>query len=435
MVKVTLGIDIGSTNIKVAVFDITTNRLVELHKRTTPKYVKANVEYFDIEKIYQSVEEILQVCQKQYSILAVSAASVGESVVPIFEDGSYKDPIVWYDNATANIAEEFWKKNDKGKVYEITGLAPSHIYSIFKIKFVNEKLFNKAVLWLPISSFILYKLGAEPCWDYSQASRTSLLNVENLDWDDYLLEFAGLSRSNLPKLAYSGANIGFWKIKDNKIPIFLGAHDHIAGMFVIDKLYKKGDFIYDSMGTAESFTILADKNLPLSSDDMDNNVNKGIYVTGTHIYIQRSIILSGGLIDWLYKLFGLNGKDLKMGDSETNYFKMEVHNSSMGTSIDFIGVPYNAGPDSFLLSTINFISERSKEIVDYLKKKTNTNGAIFISGGLIMNPIVKEVKMKHFVDEEVFLLKSPELTAVGAALLGIEGLGIHTELNWDDYVN
>jgi len=434
MLKVTLGIDIGSTNIKIAVFDVDKGKLIELYKRSTSKYVKEDVEYFDIEKVYQSIIEILKDCLKKYDVLAISTASVAESVVPVFKDGSYKDPIIWYDNITANIAAEFWKMNDKEKVYEITGLAPSHIYSAFKIKFMNEQLNEKVTLWLPISSFILYKLGAEPYWDYSQASRTLLFDIKNLDWDDQLLKFAGISRAEMPKIAYSGANIGFWKSENKSIPLFLGAHDHIAGMFVIDKLYKRSDFIYDSMGTAEALTVLADKNVILSLEDMNKNVNRGIYITSNHTYILRSIVLSGGLLDWLYNLFNIQSDQLKIVKSRTNYFSMEIFNSPDGISIDFRNVPYNAGSDLFMFSAINFIAERSKEIIDYLREITNTKGAIFISGGLMMNPVVKDIKMKHLADKEVYLLKTSELTAIGSALIGAEGLGIRPELIWTDYV-
>ena len=432
--QVVVGIDIGTTNIKIVALDLQ-GKILELQKSSTFKYIKENIEFFNVERIYQFVKTILMDWTKTYNILGISASSIGESIIPILKDGSYRDPIVWYSNATTKLSSNFWKEHEKEKLYMITGLAPGHIFSIFKIMLMRKSA-TKVHIWLPVSSFVLYKLGARPFFDYSQASRTMLLNIHTLKWDDYLFKISGALRQNFPQLAASGTQVGFWKSEGKRIPLFLGAHDHIAGMFAVEKLYNGDNFIYDSMGTAESFTTLVDKNINLNCEYLNNGLNCGVYVTEEYLYLQRSIIVSGGLINWLSSLVSFSGDWPNIGKhiGDAN-FNMKLHHSPDGIFIDFYNIPYGSAGDVFIASAIKFISKRSEEIIHNLRAITGKREAIFISGGLMMNPFVRNAKEKFFKSNKVYILKTSELTSVGTALLVAKGLNIHVNLPWKNYVN
>lgn len=431
---VVVGIDIGTTNIKILALDLR-GEILELQKSSTFKYTRENIEFFDIKRTYQFIKSVLKEWVKTYRILGISASSIGESVIPLLENGSYKDPIVWYSNATAKLSTDFWKEHEKGKFYMTTGIVPGHIFSVFKIMLMQKSV-TKVHTWLPVSSFILYKLGAEPLWDYSQASRTMLFNIHTLKWDDYLLKSGGVLHRNFSQPAASGTQIGFWKSDGERIPLFLGAHDHIAGMFAVKRLYNGDDFIYDSMGTAESFTVLADKDIKLDREHLNNELNCGVYVTGERLYLQRSIIVSGGLIDWLSSLVNFSGDWLSIGKwVEDNGFNMKLHHSPKGISIDFYNIPYDSPGSVFIASAIKFILKRSEEIVHDLRAITKKREAIFISGGLMMNPFIRNAKEKCFEGDKMYILKTSELTSMGTALLAAKGLNIRVNLPWKNYVN
>lgn len=432
--RVVVGIDIGTTNTKILALDLH-GEILEFQKSTTFKYTKENTDFFDIKRTYQFIKAVLVEWTKSYNILGVSASSVGESVIPLLENGSYRDPIVWYSNATAKISTDFWRKHNKEELYVLTGLVPGHIFSVFKIMLMQKNV-AKVHVWLPVSSFILYKLGAKPFWDYSQASRTMLFNLHTLNWDDYLLRIAGVLRQNFPQLAASGTQVGFWENKGKRIPLFLGAHDHIAGMFAIEKLYNEDNFIYDSMGTAESFTILADKDIKLDREYLKSGLNCGVYITGERLYLQRSIIVSGGLISWLSSLVNFSGNwssiDKYIRDSG---FDIKLHHSPKGIFVDFYNVPYDSSGGVFVASGIKFILKRSEEIVQDLRKVARKGKTIFISGGLMKNPSVKSAKRMCFGKSKVYVLKTSELTSIGTALLAASGLNIRVNLPWKSYVN
>ncbi|WP_036222390.1 FGGY-family carbohydrate kinase [Mesoaciditoga lauensis] len=434
--QVIVGIDIGTTNVKLVSLDLK-GKILDIQKSRTLKYNKKDIDFFDIKHIYQFIEEILKQWSKTYKILGISASSVGESIVPISENGSYNDPIVWHSNATVKISDDFWEKhsNEKEKIYMVTGLIPTHIFSIFKIMMM-QKYLGKIRSWLPISSFILYKLGAEPYWDYSQASRTMLFNIHTLEWDKYLLKISGISQKKLSNLASGGTCIGFWKNEGEKIPLFLGAHDHIAGMFAIEKISGTDDFIYDSMGTAESFTALMDKNIRFDRSYMEKKLNCGVYVDGKRLYFQRSIIISGGLISWLSSLTNFSGNWLSVSKRiEEGVFDIQVCYSSKGIYVNFHNIPYGASSEDFMASAIKFITKRSDEIVQDLRKVTKKGKFLFMSGGLTLNPVVKSIKASSSEEGKIGILKTPELTALGTALLAAKGLNIDVNLLWSDYIN
>jgi glycerol kinase len=150
--------------------------------------------------------------------------------------------IVWQCRRTADRCEELKKAGFGPTVAAKTGLRLDPYFSATKIEWLlanregARELAEKGRLRAgTIDSFLIWRLtgGQEHVTDYSNASRTMLLDLHTLDWADDLLDVFGVSRTILPRLCPSSAVIGTTDpaLFDATVPIAGVAGDQQAALF------------------------------------------------------------------------------------------------------------------------------------------------------------------------------------------------------------
>lgn len=68
------------------------------------------------------------------------------------------------------------------------------------MKHEQPDIFNHTALFADIKTYILYQLYETYVIDHSMASATGMFNLEQLDWDDDVLNLLGITRQQLPEL-------------------------------------------------------------------------------------------------------------------------------------------------------------------------------------------------------------------------------------------
>jgi glycerol kinase len=123
--------------------------------------------------------------------------------------------IVWQCARAADITLEIEKSGWKDEVRKRTGLTLSPFFSAAKygwiIKNIPEAASAKkrgALCCGTIDSWLLFKLAGEFKTDYSNASRTQLMNLEKCVWDIQLAEIFGLDAECLPEICASDSFFG-----------------------------------------------------------------------------------------------------------------------------------------------------------------------------------------------------------------------------------
>jgi len=120
----------------------------------------------------------------------------------------YYNAIVWQDTRTDRIAAALDRDGRGEVIRERAGLPPATYFSGGKLQWIlenvegvreaaeaGEAIFGNTDTWL------LWQLtGGEHVTDVTNASRTMLMNLETLDWDDELLSFFGIPRAMLPQI-------------------------------------------------------------------------------------------------------------------------------------------------------------------------------------------------------------------------------------------
>lgn len=245
-----MAIDQGTTGTRVALF----NHDGQVHSSA----------YREIRQIYQKpgwVEhdanaywETTMVCAAQAletgGVIAADIAAIGitcQRETTVLWDRDTGEPvynaIVWQSRQTAGICEALKQAGLKDYVKEKTGLVIDAYFSGSKIKWiidnvpgVAERVKQKKICFGNVDAWLMYKLsgGASHVEDYSNASRTMLLDIRTRKWDEKLLDALDIPTHILPELVPSSGMLVMTS-KDvffgQEVPITGDAGDQQAATF------------------------------------------------------------------------------------------------------------------------------------------------------------------------------------------------------------
>jgi xylulokinase len=309
-----LGIDIGTTHTKVAIYS-KLGKLLAQSKSLTPKgKSKDGLINFFPDKVWYTTARLIKqsVLEAKVEIQAMAVSSFGEGGVSLDENFEPTYEIIpWYDEQrTIEQLEKLSKKIDAKHFYSVTGLYPSAIHTIFKWLWLKEektKAWQQTKLWLSMTDFIGYKLSGTAFMEAGQAARTMAYDVVKNKWSEEILRAAGLSTNFLPPVVPATTPLGGITREASKLtglpegtPVFVGGHDHFCAALACGTLTP--DVGLDSLGTAEAFTIgLKGKPNPKKSWGF----GVGPHVLENYSYLLGGIYTSGGALSWLKQLLSL----------------------------------------------------------------------------------------------------------------------------------
>ncbi|MFO7670367.1 MAG: glycerol kinase GlpK [Bacteroidales bacterium] len=245
-----LTIDQSTSATKVMLFDRNaelTNRVSLPHKQYYPQ--SGFVEH-DPEEIFSNtlsgIGQVIQLSGIDESEI-VCIAITNQRETAMIWDHTTGIPVcnaaVWQCQRGVEYCNLLKKANKGPLIQDKTGLIIDPYFSASKLKWmvdhvegVREKMKEGVLLAGTMDSWLLWKLtgGRVHATDYSNASRTMLLNLETRDWDDELIELFSLDRQMLPLLVYSDEIAGTTDpsvIFENSIPIAGLMGDSHAALF------------------------------------------------------------------------------------------------------------------------------------------------------------------------------------------------------------
>lgn len=216
--------------------------------------------------------------------------------------------IVWQCRRTALMCDELKAKGYEQMVRKKTGLTIDAYFSATKIKWiienvsgVKQKIIQGKIYMGNIDSWIIWNLsgGAWHVTDYSNASRTMLLNIHKLIWDMELLEMVGIPEDILPDLMPSSGIIAttaknvFFGVE---IPIAGVAGDQHAATF--GQTCFKAGMAKNTYGTALALMMNIGEKVILSKNGLTTDL--AWHINGKTEYALEGVVFIGGAaIQWL----------------------------------------------------------------------------------------------------------------------------------------
>lgn len=257
-----LGIDVGTTGVKVAAFDDHGALLARAYREFTVLHPQPGCAVLDAEASWRLIVDALgEVCSALSSDppVALSVSSLGEAVVPVSHDRRILDrSILNFDVRGSEFVEVVRSQISDSELFELNGNTMGNHYGLTKLMHLAKykpELYGQTYKILPWGAFVSFMLGSDPCVDFSLANRLLLLDIKNEQWSSRMLQISGIDSSKLPSLVRSGTVIGATSSEfasiglPEGVAIVAGGHDqciNALGCGVIEEgraMYGMGTFL------------------------------------------------------------------------------------------------------------------------------------------------------------------------------------------------
>jgi len=326
--------------------------------------------------------------------------------------------IVWQCRRTAPICDQLKKKGLAEVIQKKTGLVVDAYFSGTKIKWildnisgVREKAKKGEVLFGTVDSWLIWNLtkGKTHVTDYSNASRTMLFNIHNLDWDEEILAELDIPRKMLPKVLPSSYIYGTTdkEIFGAEVPISGDAGDQQAALFIL-------------MNTGE-------KIVP-SQNGLLTTIAWG--VNGKVEYaLEGSIFIAGAVVQWLRDELGLikSSKEiekyaLKVKDTNGVYLVpafvgLGAPYWDMYARGIIVGLTRGVKKEHILRAAEESIAYQSRDVLEVIQKDSGINlKKLKVDGGAVRDNFLMQFQ-SDILGVPVVRPQIAETTALGAAYL------------------
>ena len=453
-----LGIDVGTTSIKVAAFNINGD-LLSLERCVTPtKNFKHGWAEHDADLFWTSVVKLIRSTINELTntnIEAICVASMGEAGTLIDQDGNVLFPIIaWFDPRT--IKQANWWEDEVGAshIYNITGMPVDPNLGVNKLLWIKQnypQIFQQARYWLSVADLLVFNLCGVIATDLSLASRTMLFDQNTRSWSQQLIEAANLNRDIFPPTYVSGTKVGEispFSAQSTGLrtgtPVVLGGHDHLCGAFIA----RQGTNIpVDSTGTAEVVVVPTDR-FELGLDGINSYLTCYSDIVPDKYVYALPVGYAGALIEWFrYKISFDEGRIIDREDLP-NYADLiklitspldcsgimcypafgRVIGPKWNTDANlgaFIGLTLDHNSGHILQAIIEGSVYSLRENIEAIDKITKGNlDRIRVEGGAVKNPIWMQLKadITGCTIESVW---HEETVVLGAAVLAGIGIGYY----------
>ena len=224
-----MGIDMGTTSVKTAVFDEKLNEKL----KTTADYTlesKGDRVEFDSEKYWDIVSGEIEKIKKELKVDALAIDTQCETLILTDENGEpVRKAIVWLDNRATAEAEMIQAHFGNQKVYEITGqpevTATWPACKLLWVKRNEPEVWAKTKKVFLLEDYILYKMTGRFITEKTLQSSTIYFDIRGNCWWKEMLDYIGVEENMLPELLDSGVYVGDY----DGIKVVTGAMDQVSG--------------------------------------------------------------------------------------------------------------------------------------------------------------------------------------------------------------
>lgn len=214
-----LGADVGSTNVKAALFDTEKWRVVSQDTLSYPTYYpRPGWAEQDPEDWWTSFVKVVRnvlSSAKTHRVEAIALSSQREGVVLLDGGGKILGRcIIWMDRRSEEEASFIEKRLGLENVYWKTGLRIDATFTATKLLWIKKnqpEIYEKAAYVLQPKDYIVYRLTGRHITDYTLASRTLLFDINKREWIDEFFEELGL-KNIFPEIKWS------WEVAGETLP-------------------------------------------------------------------------------------------------------------------------------------------------------------------------------------------------------------------------
>jgi glycerol kinase len=204
-----LAIDQGTSGTKAVVSGEAGEVLASAEEPVRPDYLPGDGVEVDPEALWQSVVTAGRraLAEAGVPVTAVALANQGESVLAWDPDTGrpLSRAVVWQDGRSRTVTDRLAEHADL--VARRTGLMLDPYFSAPKLRWIRDEWTTDGVV-TTTDTWLVHRMCGEFVTDSSTASRSLVLSVDDVAWDDDLLDLFGLGGERLPRIVASDEVVG-----------------------------------------------------------------------------------------------------------------------------------------------------------------------------------------------------------------------------------
>ncbi|NOH95843.1 glycerol kinase GlpK [Vibrio sp. 99-70-13A1] len=452
--KYIVALDQGTTSSRAVILDHDANVVSSSQREFTQIYPKAGWVEHDPMEIWATQSSTLVEALAKTGIRSDELAGIGitnqreTTIVWNKETGKpVYNAIVWQCRRTADICEDLKARGLEDYVRDNTGLVLDPYFSGTKVKWIldnvegaREEAEEGKLLFGTVDTWLVWKMtqGRVHVTDYTNASRTMLFNINDLCWDQKLLDEMGIPASMMPEVKRSSEVYGQTNLGGKggtRIPIAGIAGDQQAALF--GQMCVEAGQAKNTYGTGCFLLMNTGKEKVTSKNGLLTTLACG--PQGEPAYaLEGAVFMGGASIQWLRDEMKLLA-DAK--DSE--YFATKVDSSNgvyVVPAFTGLGAPYwdayargtivgltrGVNSNHIIRATLEGIAYQTRDVLDAMQADSGIKLAnLRVDGGAVANNFLMQFQ-SDVLDTEVHRPEVTEVTALGAAYLAGLAVGF-----WD----
>ena len=453
--KYILAIDEGTTSTRAIIYDHQ-GRQVASAAREFPQYFPEPgwVEH-KAEEIWNAVQITVSTALINSAIRPDHIAGIGISnqrETTVIWDKATGRPIynavVWQSRQSTALAEQLKRDGYGEMIRKKTGLIIDPYFSATKIRWIldrvpgaQERAEKGELLFGTIDTWLAWKLtnGAVHVTDCTNASRTMLFNIHDLDWDQDVLDLLKIPRVMLPEVKSNSEVYGEtdpYQFFGGRVPISGMAGDQQAALF--GQLALKPGMVKNTYGTG-SFIVMNTGSEPAESN---NNLltTVGYVLNGQVTYaLEGSVFVSGSAIQWLRDSMKLikNAPDSEaaaLASKDENEVYVVPAFTGLGAPYwdaeargAVFGITRGTSDKDLVKATLQSLAYQTRDVVDTMQKDAGIKiPALRVDGGASNNAYLLQFQA-DLLGVKIERAKDLETTGLGVAFLAGLAVGY-----WDD---
>ncbi len=440
-----VGIDIGTTSTKSVVFGADGAMLGSCNIGYPLRHEQPGWAEQDPEEIFRVVLATVKGAIADSGLAGVDVAGIGistamHSLIAVNASGqALTASMTWADGRSELQARRI--AGEAGAIYRRTGTPIHPMSPLPKIVWLRENqpnVFAAAAKFVSIKEYVVFHLFGEWVVDTSIASATGMLALDSLSWDAEALRVAGITADRL-----SAVRGGTYRLSGMKpahaetmglpanTPVFLGGSDGALaniGVGAIDA----GELAV-TIGTSAAVRMMTDR--PAT----DPSSRTFCYSVSGSSYIIGGATNNGGIVlQWLKEsMFGSSSVTVEelltaaanvapgaegllflpfLSGERAPIWNAEARGTFFGANLGHRGDHFvRAGLEGVMLAVLS-VAEALKELAGPARE-------VRASGGFTKSPLWRQM-LADMLGQPVIVPKVTEASALGAAVLAMQGLGL-----------
>jgi glycerol kinase len=438
-------LDQGTTSTRFIVFDRTGEIVAMAQKEHKQIYPQPGWVEHDPEEIWMRTREVIADAMAQRELRAQDLAAIGitnQRETAILWNRKTGNAVcnaqVWQDMRVAADVAKFSREGGQDRFRAATGLPLATYFSALKLRWMLRNVpgartmaESGELIFGTVDTYLVWLLtggvdGGAHVTDVTNASRTQLMNLATLDWDEELLAAFEIPRGILPRICSSSENYGAARFEPvNGVPIAGILGDQQAAL-VGQVCFAKGE-AKNTYGTGCFLLMNTGAEAVASISGLLTTVAYKFGASAAVYALEGSIAITGALVQWLRDNLGLIASSAEIealartvDDNGGVYFVPAFSGlfapywkaDARGV---ICGLTRYANKGHIARAVLEASAFQTREVLEAMEKDSGARiGVLRTDGGMVGNELLMQFQ-SDILNLPVVRPKMRETTALGAA--------------------